>query len=134
VLEDEGALRRTATRVLERAGSRVLSAEDGRAGLELWRQYGAEITVVLSDQDMPEMTGLELLNEARRSGGSTPFVLTTGHAPPELRLRGEVEGELVLLPKPWRVEELNGAGRQSGFAVPNRSYRGWTRSPAVANL
>ncbi len=85
-------------------------------GLVLLRKHAAEIAVVLSDQDMPEMTGLEPLSEVRSAGGSTPFVLPTGYTLGDLSLQDEVEGELVLLPKPWSMDELHRAVRDAALS------------------
>jgi len=106
VVEDEEALRRTARRVLTRAGYRVLTAPDGHRGLELFRAHEDEISLVLSDHDMPELNGLGLLRQIRASGSGVPFVLTTGFTRREVLRDDELAEEVVVVPKPWSLEDL----------------------------
>ena len=106
VVEDEEALRRTARRVLTRAGYRVLTAPDGHRGLELFRTREDEISLVLSDHDMPGLNGLDLLREIRAAESGVPFVLTTGFTRREVLRDDEVAEEVVVVPKPWSLEDL----------------------------
>ncbi|MEX2531640.1 MAG: ATP-binding protein [Gemmatimonadota bacterium] len=120
MVEDEEALRRTAQRVLERAGYQVVAAEDGLAGLEAFQARGEEISLVLSDQDMPRMKGTALLSEIRRSGSSVPFVLTTGYTFRDLQPEGDLPDNFSLLPKPWSLDEFVGLIRTTlDEAVPD---------------
>ncbi len=63
LVEDEDALRDFVRLVLERHGYSVLSAANGREGLEMARQHHAAIHLLLSDVVMPEMGGLDLADQ-----------------------------------------------------------------------
>ena len=106
VVEDEEALRRTARRVLERAGYEVLEATDGKSGLEVFRSRRDEISLVLSDQDMPGLSGMKLLQEIRALGSRVPFLLTTGFTRSEVTTNHDLAEEIVVVPKPWSLEDL----------------------------
>lgn len=105
VVEDQPALQSTAGRVLKRFGYRVVTADSGPEAL---RQLGPAhaVDLVLSDFQMPGMTGLELLAEVRRRGLTVPFMLTTGAEELSERGRGIDELTVPFLAKPWSIDEL----------------------------
>ncbi|OHA91402.1 MAG: hypothetical protein A2758_03005 [Candidatus Zambryskibacteria bacterium RIFCSPHIGHO2_01_FULL_49_18] len=79
VVEDDPAVRETITRRLTRYGFEVVAVTNGA---EAWNsiESGEQFDAVLSDQDMPEMTGIELLarmREREQTRGIT-FVLMSG--------------------------------------------------------
>lgn len=59
VIDDDAAVRRTIARVLVREGYEVLSAEDGRRGLALFRSEDPDL--VLTDIIMPDQEGIETI-------------------------------------------------------------------------
>ncbi|NUO52169.1 MAG: PAS domain-containing protein [Polyangiaceae bacterium] len=77
VVDDEPAVLSTTRRVLERLGYEVISADGPRSALaELGS--AARIDLLLTDLSMPEMTGLTLAVEARRTRPKLPVVISTG--------------------------------------------------------
>jgi signal transduction histidine kinase len=101
VVDDEQAVRQTATLCLEEAGYRVSGAADGRAALELVRS-GARFDLVLLDMIMPVMGGAEVLRELRRVAPGLPVLIASGYSPGE----AEVAGADGFLQKPYRRAEL----------------------------
>src|SRR6266545_784103 len=83
----------------------VLTAPSGRQALELLRTH--EVAVLLADQRMPHMTGLELLELARAEFPQTVRMLVTAYADLKTAIeainRGRVRRYLC---KPWDDEEL----------------------------
>ncbi|HEX5690097.1 MAG TPA: ATP-binding protein, partial [Roseiflexaceae bacterium] len=63
VVENNTSVRTLATRMLERLGFAVVSAADGRAGVELFRSQADQIACVLLDLHMPIMDGRQALHE-----------------------------------------------------------------------
>src|SRR5262249_51145041 len=61
VIDDEEAVRKTARATLENYGYKVIVAEDGKEGIDLFARLGAEIAAVLLDMTMPVMSGEEAL-------------------------------------------------------------------------
>jgi len=104
--EDEAAVRRLTTRILERAGYRVLSAADGKEALALARGLEEPLDLLLSDVVMPEMRGPELAEILAREGTVRRAVLFSGYPEglQEAGLNGLEAWELIS--KPFSSEEL----------------------------
>lgn len=127
VVEDEEVIRRSARRVLQRLGYRVLLAEDGAHGLELFLQHSAEVDLAVIDVVMPRMTGPALYAELRRLRPNLKVLFMSGYT--EVRERGPgVDADSPFLDKPWSMEQfaakvrevLDGnEGPDGGAAVPD---------------
>jgi len=79
LVEDEGAVRTVARRILERAGFRVLEATNGAEGLQLWAQHAAEIEIVVTDVVMPGMGGPALVERLLAERAQLPVVFMSGY-------------------------------------------------------
>lgn len=105
VADDSRVMRQIVIRTLRQAGYDwwdITEAPDGRAALE---QVCADPPdFVLSDWNMPEMTGLELLRSMRSHGLDTPFAFVTSEGSPEMRQQAEAAGALFLIAKPFTAE------------------------------
>ncbi len=112
LVEDEAGIRRVAQRALERAGYRVLTAEDGVEGLDVVRAHGGEIRLVVSDVVMPRCGGPELREAVLRAGHSMPFLFMSGYAARDAGVAEKLEPDLPVLHKPWSVTDLLGRVRQ----------------------
>ena len=85
VVEDEEALRRYLSRVLENAGYHVLAAQDGHHGLSLFHASRFPVQLVITDVCMPRMTGPELAACIATEPSSPPVLfMSGGHADSEL--------------------------------------------------
>ena len=79
VIDDEEGVRIVAKSALERVGFTIISAEDGRAGLEIFRRRAGEIAVVLLDMTMPHMSGDEVYRELARIKPGVKVILSSGY-------------------------------------------------------
>lgn len=103
--EDEPALRRVIERVPTGAGYEVATAADGATAAELLAERTFD--VVVSDIDMPRLTGIQLLELVRKRDLEVPVVLMTG-APDLKTARDAVtHGALDYLTKPLDLDELD---------------------------
>ena len=104
VVDDEEPQRSMLTSILGRAGFEVDAASDGRGALELLN--GSSHDLVLTDQRMPGMDGLELLERVRREYPDVPVVLMTAYGSVSTAVEAMKRGAADYLTKPFEREEL----------------------------
>ena len=78
LVEDEDRMAATLRKALERAGHSVLAAGDGRDALGIMRT--SKIDLVVADIVMPNVDGLELITEIRRTDQTTKILAISGEA------------------------------------------------------
>lgn len=83
IIEDQASVRRLLVQVLEDAGYQVWEADNGRLGLEQFRAHPVDL--VLTDLEMPEMHGLEVIVELTRAYGDVKIMAMSGVHPDELQ-------------------------------------------------
>ena len=104
LVDDDPGVRDTVTFLLEHAGYRVGCAADGEAG---WHALCADPSdLLITDYEMPKLTGLELLRRVRAVSRRLPAILMSGNPP-----QGEADLESLLhpgavVPKPFSVGAL----------------------------
>jgi DNA-binding NtrC family response regulator len=97
----------TALRSVFRANYQVLTATSGSQALELARKFQPH--VVVSDQRMPEMTGVELLRQIKEAAPATVRLLLTGYSDLAAIVGSVNEGEVFrFVSKPWDNDEIQG--------------------------
>ncbi len=106
VVDDELIVRQVAELSLESSGFEVVTAEDGRQAMEVFRQLGDEIAAVVLDMTMPHMNGEETFRELRRLRPDLRVILTSGFNEQDVKSRFEGQGLSGFLKKPYRPKEL----------------------------
>ena len=110
VTDDSRVMRQIVIRTLRQAGyddHDIIQAEDGREALQM---VGSEKPdLVLSDWNMPNMTGIECLQALRSSGSTVPFGFVTSEGSPEMRAKAADAGALFLIAKPFNEETFQEA-------------------------
>jgi signal transduction histidine kinase len=76
IIDDEAVIRMTIMAHLEDAGYRVIEAQDGRTGIELFRSERPQL--ILVDLRMPKMDGLEVLAAVTEESSETPVIVVSG--------------------------------------------------------
>lgn len=105
VADDSRAMRLIVIRTLRQAGfsgNEIVEAEDGRQALELAMK--TKFDLILSDWNMPEMTGLDFLRALRANGKGTPFCFVTSEGSEEMRELAKASGAVDLIAKPFTAE------------------------------
>jgi two-component system chemotaxis response regulator CheY len=109
VVDDSKAMRMIVKRNLSQvdafAEAEILEAEDGAAALEIIRG-GGEPDLVLSDWNMPTMTGLELLQQLRAEGSTVRFGFVTSESQSSMREQAIASGALFFLAKPFSAADF----------------------------
>jgi serine/threonine-protein kinase len=96
----------SALRSLFRSKYHVFTATDGEQALEFVRRF--PIQVVVSDQRMPGMSGVELLREVRKESPETVRILLTGYSDLASIVGSINDGEVYqFVSKPWNNQELS---------------------------
>ncbi len=106
VVDDDEGVREVAREFLQRAGFEVLSAPGGRAALEILRERGADVDVVLLDLVMPDMAGEQAFVELRRLRPDLPVVLASGYDPEHAAARFSGRSLSGFVSKPYDPEDL----------------------------
>jgi len=106
VVDDEAAVRRLLTAHLNHLGFAVTSARDGLEALARFRQHHDELAVVLMDQTMPEMEGVDAAREVQRLGGEVPVVILSGYGKENVVSEELASGVAGFIQKPFSLEDL----------------------------
>jgi len=81
VVDDFATMRRIVKNILVQLGYKnIVEADDGTTALDILKKE--KIDLIISDWNMPKMTGLDLLKTVRGDGGlaATPFIMVTAEA------------------------------------------------------
>ncbi len=104
VVDDSMMVRMQVTKVLEGAGFNVTAAVDGMDALE---KLAPDMVLVVSDVNMPRMSGIELLEELRNTRKVTiPFVMLTTEGQSDMVQRAKTLGANGWIVKPLKAEVL----------------------------
>ena len=105
-VDDSRSLREILGNILKSAGYAVVEAEDGIAGLELAQKQVFDL--VLTDQNMPGMDGLMLIENLRTLPDyeSTPILMLTSVTDNDMKQRGRAAGATGWMIKPIDPERL----------------------------
>jgi len=104
LVEDDVSMRATLERALGRRGMQITPCGDGRQALALWQASLPE--VVMLDLSLPGLDGLDVLQQARAAGLTTPVLILTARGTVGDRILGLNSGADDYLPKPFDLDEL----------------------------
>jgi putative nucleotidyltransferase with HDIG domain len=105
IVDDEDRILRSIERVLMDSDLRILKANSGDEALRLLQKE--ELSVILSDNMMPGMKGIDLLSKAKIKAPDTVRILMTGQADLQTAIDAINKGEVFrFITKPWDNAEL----------------------------
>lgn len=105
VADDSGVMRKIIVRSLNSVGvSECVEAANGKEALDLF--HSDSFDLVLTDWNMPEMNGLELVTELRASGTTVPIIMVTTEAQKGQVIKAIEAGVTDYLTKPFDNEVL----------------------------
>ena len=104
VAEDNPAIRDFYTDVLRQYGYEVEAAENGALAWQALRNNHFDLLV--TDNDMPEMTGMELIRKIRSENRMLPTILASGSLSHEILGGDDALRFAHFLPKPFGLKEL----------------------------
>jgi DNA-binding NtrC family response regulator len=104
LVDDDESLLRVTQKQLTGAGHEVVALSNAATALDVFDPD--EIDLVMTDIEMPEMDGIELLAEVKRRDPDTPVVVITAHGSVERAVTAMKTGAVDFLEKPFRREVL----------------------------
>jgi signal transduction histidine kinase len=105
VVDDEYGIREGCRKVLSLEGYRVVTAEDGLSGLELFEAH-KDFAAALIDLKMPRMGGIELIEKIRARDTDIVLMVITANATIESAVEATKRGAFGYVPKPFTPDEL----------------------------
>ncbi len=106
VVEDEEALRRLATRLLETAGYTVLSAADGEQALITCERHAGKIDLLLTDVVMPRMSGKRLAERLATTRPTLKILYMSGYTDDAIVQHGVLDADTHFIAKPFSEADL----------------------------
>ena len=106
LVDDEESLVALGARMLEHLGFTVLTAADGLQAVDLYRERGKEIDLVLMDLTMPHMDGAKAFGELRRLNPDVRVVLASGYSQEDVSARFAGKNLSGVLQKPYTLFKL----------------------------
>jgi two-component system, cell cycle sensor histidine kinase and response regulator CckA len=104
VAEDDPGVRALVVAALERYGYRVMTAVDGMQALEMFGAYGHLVDLLITDVNMPELRGPEVVKRIEESGSTLPVLYISGFTSQSLSLTDTLQQRF--LAKPFTPIEL----------------------------
>ena len=102
--EDDPTLRYITRENLERKGYKVLDCDNGKSGLQCFREQKPDICIL--DVMMPELDGFSLAKKIREADQDIPILFVTAKTMKEDRIEGLLLGGDDYIVKPFSIEEL----------------------------
>lgn len=107
IVDDSKTIRQQVSFTLSKGGFTVVEAEDGKDGL-LKLDSNSDIAMIISDVNMPNMNGLEMVETIKTGGkhGTLPIVMLTTEGSSDLIERAKAAGAKGWLVKPFKPDQL----------------------------
>ena len=121
VVDDEETILLLLETIFTRLGYRVTTKATGQEAFAFLQQHQAEIDLLITDQSMPGMTGVELATEVLALQPELPIILCTGYSPEVSEDQARQMGISRYVAKPINRTELAQAVRELLDRAPGRS-------------
>ncbi len=105
LVEDNEEDRKLLIKILSKYFTKILEAENGKIAYEIFKE-NKDIDIIISDIDMPEVNGIDLLKLVRMSNLQIPFIITTAQINSEVLLRAIELNVSSFLLKPIDLSKL----------------------------
>jgi len=118
-VEDDIEIQDSFSAVLKKLFNSVTIASNGQEGLDLFKKKENTFDFIISDIEMPEMNGLEMIEEIKKTGSEIPCILTTAHGEFDYFMKANEIGVFRYMQKPLDINELLEAiqDNQNGLEV-----------------
>jgi two-component system chemotaxis response regulator CheY len=107
LVEDDAFALKLAQSVLRNLGvGHVILARDGSEAIKILDSKATKADLIISDWNMPNVTGLDLLRHVRKTWHNMPFIMLTGRATEDFVLAAKDNGVNGYVVKPFSPEQL----------------------------
>ncbi len=120
VVDDESSIRVTLVRFLKSLGYTACSADNPEQALAMLKNPEHGIDLMITDVVMPNMSGGDLIREAKALCPGLAYLLISGYLDDDLSRRGILDKKIPFLPKPFTHDQLAHKVRE---ALANRTNR-----------
>ncbi len=108
LVEDDGFALKLAQSVLKNLGvGHVVLARDGAEAIRILDSKATQADLIISDWNMPNVTGLDLLRHVRRTWHNMPFIMLTGRATEDFVIAAKEHGVNGYVVKPFSPDQLS---------------------------
>ncbi len=118
VVDDEESIREFFQIMLKREGYEVFTASNGKEGFEFSKKNPVDL--IISDIQMPEMSGLELLSKVKEMDPEMVMIMITAFGSTEIAVEAMKRGAYDYVQKPFKIDEVKIVIRQ---ALEKRSLK-----------
>lgn len=130
-VDDEAALVLIARRALERMGYRVTALASAADALDAFLENPASFDLVVTDFNMPGISGLQFAERVLQARPGIPLVLASGFIQPDQAARAQEMGIRKVMTKPYSMDNLCRTlqrmleeARELGEGAPSSSFTG----------
>jgi CheY-like chemotaxis protein len=109
-VDDDEMIRKIGRTVLDKAGYRVLQAQDGLEAVNVFARERGRIDLIVMDMTMPRLSGRDAFRQIARIAPNARVLFSSGFSPEDI---ADIEGSVGLLSKPYRPPELVAAVRDA---------------------
>ena len=106
-VDDEKSIIKSLQRLFRKEGYDVLTASGGKEALEVLKTNDRPVSLIISDQRMPEMEGAQFLEQSKQFCPDAARFLLTGYSDMDAVIHAVNRGEIQrYLTKPWNDDDL----------------------------
>lgn len=107
LVEDDGFALKLAQSVLRNLGvGHIILARDGAEAIKVLDSKATKADLIISDWNMPNVTGLDLLRHVRKTWANMPFIMLTGRATEDFVVAAKDNGVNGYVIKPFSPDQL----------------------------
>ncbi|MDQ6967462.1 MAG: response regulator [Mariprofundaceae bacterium] len=106
VIDDEESIRNIACLLLEDMGFSVVTAVDGKHGLEVFREYQKKLVGVILDMTMPNMNGEDCFHALRNIAPNVQVILSSGYSEEDATSCFQGKGLAGFIQKPYQLHDF----------------------------
>ena len=103
IIEDEDPIRELTSEFLTEYGYTIISASDGLAGLEMYKEKQDDIELILLDLTMPKLSGKKVLEKVIKLNSDVKVIISSGHSEDEMKKYHHAKGFIA---KPYKLKDL----------------------------